>query len=882
MIRQILFLFLYLSMNNFVFSSNTVFCPNDTIYSLIKNPGFETGNTNDWSDFGTSTISASSVEKHIGNYSCLIEDRAHNYSGVAQSIKDSVQQNVFYEFTAWAKVKTPTIPLEDVGYFKIALKLVPVSGSNEYPLVGQVKVYKTGWIKIRGYYRFQSPISDYNDIFVDIQGPDPSVDFYVDDISINPPLDYTPPASDSTDFIRVSGRDLIVGADNSTIKLQGINFWAYSDDLTDDPMDFVFNSYRFDWCDYANVDSLGFNCVRLNMDFRAFEDDNDPYVYKQEGWEWLERNIIYARNNGIYLLLDMHTPQGGYQSYGFTGEFWGNSNEAIENRNRLKALWAEIATRYNSEPTIAGFDLINEPLPPTSGDYYDYIQEVVDTIRSIDTNHIIDIEQAFSSSNGEFPHQLVSGGNIIYDTHFYHRWSYTSQLIPSNGGNDGGNYPEDGTGFNKNDLKAVLLDGGLQFSIDNNVPHNEGEFGVSRYVFPITEKGGIKWMTDVYDLHNRNKINSQYWSYHSSGWGLYYNEFGFPDIDSTNMNLDSFFHNTNTTDFPPYPDPETFYLDSAGSDTASGLDTANAWATFVHAFGIMQEGDTLKLKDGTYFQTMEVKILGTSEKAIIIKALNEGKAIIDGEGIREPGVIGSDGENYDSYITIEGLIFKNANSGDGESVFRVWNNYNTLKKCSFYFADNGTNQNGLSFSNSKYNLAEDCLASYVSAHCFISWDDAGLETHNTFRRCFATGHHPDKSDSLAYSGFNIYGGSYDIVENCIGWYGTKNYGVSLHSESGANYKCNNNKVLGSLMLGAGKVSNSIWYEGVGISIDYNGGQSTKDNEVENCMVYDNQMHGFNIGEQGNTENTLIDHCTMEKNGTNAIRCKDPLTTTKNS
>ncbi|OYT14051.1 MAG: hypothetical protein B6I19_01870, partial [Bacteroidetes bacterium 4572_114] len=688
--------------------------------------------------------------------------------------------------------------------------------------------------------------------------------------------------SSPSDFIRASGRDLVVGAGNDPLKLQGINFWAYSDDLDDDPMEIVFNSYKYDWTDYAKVAALGYNCVRLNMDYRAFEDDDDPYSYKQEGWEWLERNIIHAKNSGIYLLLDMHTPQGGYQSYGFSGDFWGSGTADIANRNRLTALWAEIATRYKDEPAIAGFDIINEPLPPSASDYYTYIQQLVNAIRAVNTNHLIDIEQAFTPAGGSYDHQIVTGTNLMYDTHFYYAWNYASQLIPSYGGNDGGNYPDPSEDFDKNDLETVLLDDGLQFCIDNNVPHNAGEIGLSRYIFPIPEKGATTWMADVYDLHNENKVCAQQWTYHGSGFGLYYNVFGFPDEDYKVTELETFLQNNNTTVFPTAPTSTTYFIDPSGSDGASGLGALNAWATFSHAFGNMGAGDELVLADGTYNQTLEISLTGTSTDTITIRAMNDGQAIIDGEGVRKPGIIGSSGANTDSYIEIEGIIFKNAKSGTDDAIFHVWNNHNTFRRCSFYFAESGSNQQGLAFTHSQYNLAEDCIGAYITRHCFMSWDDNGLETHNTFRRCFATGYHPDRSDSLGISHFNIYGGSYDIVENCIGWYGSQNYGTSVHSQTGANYKCNNNKVLGSIMLGAGQVSTSQWYEGIGISINHAGGEAPKYNEVENCVLFGNQMHGFNIGEEGRTEYTIINHCVMQNNDSYAIRCKDPLTTISNS
>ena len=331
-----------------------------------------------------------------------------------------------------------------------------------------------------------------------------------------------------------------------------------------------------------------------------------------------------------------------------------------------------------------------------------------------------------------------------------------------------------------------------------------------------------------------------------------------------------------------------YYISPNGLDSNSGITEQQPWKTFEHSINNLNPGDTLILLDGVYKQTLDLDITGTAQAPITIKAKNDGKVVIDGEGIRQPGVIGKSTEHIDSYIVIKGIIFKNAKSGTDEAIFRVFNNHNIIKRCSFYFAESGTNQQGLVFASSQYNLAEDCIAAYVTRHCFISWDDNGLETNNIFRRCFATGNHPDRTEPLAISHFNIYGSSYDIIENSIGFYGTHVYGASVHSQTGANYKCKNNKVLGSIFIGAGRKNpttdypGSEFYHGTGIIIDHSGGEAPINNTVKDCIFYDNKMHGILIGESGRTINTVIDHCTIVNNKSHAIRTKDPLTNISNS
>ena len=56
------------------------------------------------------------------------------------------------------------------------------------------------------------------------------------------------------------------------------------------------------------------NTVRLNLDFRAFEEDDAPYEYKPEGWAWLDERIAWAKAQGVHVILDMHAPQGAIRA----------------------------------------------------------------------------------------------------------------------------------------------------------------------------------------------------------------------------------------------------------------------------------------------------------------------------------------------------------------------------------------------------------------------------------------------------------------------------------------------------------------------------------------------------------------------------------------
>ncbi|QQR91124.1 MAG: hypothetical protein IPJ88_05160 [Myxococcales bacterium] len=78
---------------------------------------------------------------------------------------------------------------------------------------------------------------------------------------------------------------------------------------------------------------------------------------------------------------------------------------------------------------------------------------------------------------------------------------------------------------------------------------------------------------------------------------------------------------------------ETFYLSPDGSDDSDGS-AENPWFSFSHAMSHLKPGSHLILKDGVYKQSLDVTVSGSEEHPIVIRAENDGGAVIDGEGLR--------------------------------------------------------------------------------------------------------------------------------------------------------------------------------------------------------------------------------------------------------
>lgn len=238
-------------------------------------------------------------------------------------------------------------------------------------------------------------------------------------------------------FIRTEGESLVDGNGNQYL-IKGMAFgnevWSNS---------FYAPSFHHDEESYAELKELGFNCVRFYLNYGLFERDSKPYVYSQSGWDWLDKNIEWAGKQGIRLILNMHYPQGGYQSESNGMQLWQDP----ECQKRLAALWKEIARRYKDEPVIIGYGLVNEPVVPklvgveeSFDQWKNLAEELIGSIREVDTNHIVFVERLHGikdiknnstewdgNFNGDMDLFLVNDENAVYEFHFYDPFYFTHQ-----------------------------------------------------------------------------------------------------------------------------------------------------------------------------------------------------------------------------------------------------------------------------------------------------------------------------------------------------------------------------------------------------------------------------------------------------------------------
>jgi len=179
--------------------------------------------------------------------------------------------------------------------------------------------------------------------------------------------------------------------------------------------------------DIQRIAQLGYNSVRPALNSRLFVTDGNPNAYSQEGFALLDNLVKWCKANGVYVIIDMHAAIGGQ-----TGQNIDDSaNDQPElftepkHQDELVALWTTIAKRYRDEPAVAGYDLLNEPLPARTGAEKTYkaqleplYKRITKAIREVDSRHMIIVEGA-DWANDWSVFTSPFDKNMVYQFHYY-------------------------------------------------------------------------------------------------------------------------------------------------------------------------------------------------------------------------------------------------------------------------------------------------------------------------------------------------------------------------------------------------------------------------------------------------------------------------------
>lgn len=162
--------------------------------------------------------------------------------------------------------------------------------------------------------------------------------------------------------------------------------------------------------DFAAMADHGFDVVRVPLNHRMLADP--------EGLAALDRVLARAEAHGIYVVLDLHAAPGGQSKYFIADPERDRLWSSEPAQARTVALWRTLAERYRGRAVIAGYDLLNEPDPPSGRALVELYTRIVRAIREVDPDHVIVLEGAdFARDFSMFSATLDP--NQIFSFHLY-------------------------------------------------------------------------------------------------------------------------------------------------------------------------------------------------------------------------------------------------------------------------------------------------------------------------------------------------------------------------------------------------------------------------------------------------------------------------------
>ncbi len=284
--------------------------------------------------------------------------------------------------------------------------------------------------------------------------------------------------------------------------------------------------------DFDNVRALGANCIRLPFWYRNLVEEDG--TLREDAFARIDWFVSEAGKRGIYVILDMHGApgsqngsdhsgvDGGRDKKGASGFFFGENAE--RNRERFLELWKTIAAHYKGNPTVAGYDLLNEPFCTYrynsglgDGELRSLLWGVYDaayrTIREADPDHVIIMEAVWDPADLPDPARY-GWENVMYEYHNYLYDDYDNAQ---------------GRQISNMEKKLDLIAGA-----DYPVPSLMGEFNYFRNYdawdkgLELLNKAGIHWTT---------------WTYKTmadcGSWGIYHHAVRTGKIDLEHASFES-------------------------------------------------------------------------------------------------------------------------------------------------------------------------------------------------------------------------------------------------------------------------------------------------------------------------------------------------------
>lgn len=256
--------------------------------------------------------------------------------------------------------------------------------------------------------------------------------------------------------------------------------------------------------DLRAISEMGADHVRIFIE-PLRRPDGDAYMLPAQQWSALFQTLADLERLGLYVVL--------------TAGFGPDARDQLWRQPRLQdgavALWRDLAERLQGRAVVAGFDIVNEPVPPglTYGLRLDrwlaFATRVVEAVRSADPQRVVVIESAPDATPESFSNlRPLPFDNLVYSLHSYHPFAFTHQGVMTEYP-QARRYPESAAdGRTTADVLAESLLPAKRFAERHGVPIYVGEFSATRMA---PEGSAARYLADSMALFLQHGWS---WSYH--------------------------------------------------------------------------------------------------------------------------------------------------------------------------------------------------------------------------------------------------------------------------------------------------------------------------------------------------------------------------------
>ena len=183
--------------------------------------------------------------------------------------------------------------------------------------------------------------------------------------------------------------------------------------------DLVDGNLGYSEWNFQRVSELGFNYVRLPVDYRTYTATGDWYDFNETSLQEIDQAINWARKHKLHATLCLHRAPG----YGVTRailpvnqqlDLWVDQ----EAQDAFLAQWAMFAERYKDVPANAlSFNLLNGPDDVSSSVYSALMTEAINEIRTHTPDRVIHVDGINGARDPVT--ELIGMSDVVQSLHNY-------------------------------------------------------------------------------------------------------------------------------------------------------------------------------------------------------------------------------------------------------------------------------------------------------------------------------------------------------------------------------------------------------------------------------------------------------------------------------